>query len=75
MKSKGLIEVFTRGCSSCEPTVTYANELASSGQCELRIWDVTAERESAECRARIQRYGIHELPAIAVDGQLLACCS
>ena len=75
MKSKGLIEVFTQGCSSCEPTMTYANELAASGDYELRVWNVAAPGCGGdECQTRMQRYGIHELPAIAVDGELLACC-
>lgn len=63
------IEVFTRGCPSCEPTVVYAKQLA--GGREVRVRDVTRDREA---RAAMARYDIDELPAIVVDGRPLACC-
>jgi|GEM_PF-113076 hypothetical protein len=70
-----LVEVFTNGCPACEGWVAYGRELAgSASRSELRVWDGRDEREGAERQRRIARYGIAELPAIVVDGQLLPCC-
>lgn len=74
MEPRGLIEVFTAGCSSCEPTVTYVHELAASGPYDVRVWNTAAGCATDECRTLMCRYGIHELPAIVVDAKLLACC-
>jgi len=65
------IEVFTEGCASCEGAIAYANELASSSRdYEVRVWDVREARGSA----RQKELRLVELPAIAIDGELLACC-
>lgn len=74
MEPSGLIEVFTKGCSSCEPMLSYAQELAASGRYDLRVWNASGERSSLEGRERMRRYSVHELPAIVVDGKLLGCC-
>lgn len=74
MRSKGHIEVFTAGCSSCERTVAHAFELASSGPWDVQLWDASLDGSSPESDARMRRYAIGELPAIVVDGELLACC-
>jgi len=71
MAAQHQIEVFTEGCSSCEGAIAYAHELAaSSSKYELRVWDV----HEPEGAARMRSVGITELPAIAVDGEPLACC-
>lgn len=52
------------------------HELACSAQgYELRVWDAHEERDAVEREKRMVLYGIKELPAIVVDGELLACCS
>lgn len=75
MATKVLIELFTKGCPTCGGWVAYGNELASSAQgYELRVWDPREGPDAAEREKRMARYGITELPAIVVDGELLACC-
>jgi hypothetical protein len=70
-----LIELFTKGCPACEGWLAYAHELAASAsRYELRVWDGRSERDALQRRRRIARFGIAELPAIVVDGQVLACC-
>lgn len=75
MDNKGLIEVFTSGCPACEGTVRYASELAADGAHELRVWNVKDPSVARDAAARMGHYGIHELPAIVVDGELLVCCA
>lgn len=76
MEPKGLIELFTKGCPACEGWLAYGHELACSAQgYELRVWDAHEERDAVEREKRMALYGIKELPAIVVDGELLACCS
>lgn len=71
MDSRPRIEVFTEGCSSCEGAIAYAHELASSShEYEVRVWNVN-ERNGA---ARNKDVRVADVPAIAVDGELLACC-
>lgn len=75
MGRKVLIELFTKGCPSCGGWLSYGHELASSDQAyELRVWDGADERNAAERAKRIALYGIKDLPAIVIDGELLACC-
>ncbi len=71
-----IIEVFTEGCPSCEGTAIYASQLACSAHgYEVRVWNVNEGCAKQECRTRMESYGIKELPAIVIDGKLLACCS
>ncbi len=71
MAAQHRIEVFTEGCPSCEGAIAYAHELAaSSGEYELRVWDV----HETEGSARMTHLCMTDLPAIAVDGEPLACC-
>jgi hypothetical protein len=71
MDTQHRIEVFTEGCSSCEGAIAYGHELASSSRdYEVRVWDV----KNADGSARVKELGITDLPAIAIDGEPLACC-
>ena len=75
MGRKGLIELFTNGCPACDGWLAYGHELAGSAEgYDVRVWDGREERNAVERQERIARYGITELPAIVVDGELLACC-
>lgn len=67
------VEVFTAGCSICDPVVDLVKELACEN-CEVTVYDVRAGCESNECRAQAKRYGIQRLPAVVVDGKLAECC-
>ena len=76
MGRKVLIELFTKGCPACDGWPPYGQALAASAQgYELRVWDGRDERDAAEREKRRAFYGIKELPAIVVDGELLACCN
>ena len=75
MRPTGLVELFTNGCPACDGWVAYGHELARSAQgYALRVWDGREEQNAVERKERIARYGITEVPAIVVDGELLACC-
>lgn len=65
---KRQVEVFTAGCSVCEPTVAAVLELACP-DCEVTVHDLTSDG-----RGRAAELGINSLPAVVVDGALLSCC-
>lgn len=71
MKRK--IEVFTAGCSVCEPVVEIVKSMACS-DCEVIIYNLAEPCESKECIDKAKTYDIKALPAIAVNGKLLSCC-
>ena len=75
MSAKGLIEVFTSDCAACAGAVLYARQLAADGRHDVRVWSAATVREASARSERMGRYGIRELPAIVVDGDLLACCT
>ena len=70
---KRRVEVFTAGCSVCEPTVKLVKSVAYPG-CEVVIYDLREGCATNECRDKAREYGITALPAVAVNGQLLDCC-
>ncbi|MDQ4058547.1 MAG: thioredoxin family protein [Actinomycetota bacterium] len=67
--SRKQIEVFTAGCPVCQPVVDMVNEMAEPGQVTIRL--LGRDDRDAEL---VARYGIRTVPAVAVDGELLACC-
>jgi hypothetical protein len=68
-----LVEVFT---ASCPLGAEAANVVKSLGRpnCDVRIYDRQVGYDTIECREKVRRYGINEVPAIAVDGVVLDCC-
>lgn len=71
---KRQIEVFTAGCPVCESTVQMVKELACQS-CEVTVYDVVKQCKDKTCLSKIKSYGIQRLPAVAVNGKLLECCS
>jgi hypothetical protein len=71
MKRK--IEVFTAGCSVCEPVVEMVKSMACS-ECDVIVYNISEPCESKECIDKAKTYGIKSLPAVAVNGKLLSCC-
>ena len=67
------IEVFTAGCPLCDQAVKTIKELAC-GECDVRVYDLREGCATNECREKAENYGIHRVPAVAVDGALLECC-
>ena len=64
------IEVFSAGCPACEPTVEMVRSMVCE-HCDLTIYNVSQQTEVHDL---ITRYKISSLPAVVVDGRLLACC-
>ena len=64
------IEVISAGCAVCEDTITLINRIACPS-CEVEILDM----HRPEVATNAQRYGIRSVPAVAVDGRLVACCA
>lgn len=70
---KRQIEIFTAGCPVCEQTVKMVQELACEN-CEIIVYDLVKQCEDRTCLAKVKKYGIQKLPAVAVNGKLLDCC-
>lgn len=70
MEHKKVIEVFTAGCSVCQPAVEIVEKMACAS-CEVIIYDLSKPCDTKECLDKARQYGIRSLPAIAVDGVLL----
>ena len=71
--TKRKIELFTAGCTVCEPVIEMVKAMACSS-CEVVIYNIAQPCDTKECLEKVKAYGIKALPAIAVDGKLLACC-
>lgn len=72
--AKRTVEVFTAGCPVCEEAVAKVNSIACP-DCEVVIHDLNRGCATNECREKAKKYGVKRLPAVAVDGRLLDCCS
>ena len=73
MTTKRRVEVFTAGCTVCEPIVELVKKVACPS-CEVIIYDLREDRITNECSNKVKLYGITRLPAVAVNGNLLDCC-
>ena len=73
MEPKRIIEVFTAGCSICQPTVDMVKGMACTS-CDVVVYDLSNTGETKLCAEKIKQYGIKSLPAVAVNGVLLDCC-
>ncbi|WP_339840212.1 thioredoxin family protein [uncultured Maribacter sp.] len=70
---KRQVEIFSANCPVCDPVVQMINELACD-QCEVTIYDLVKQCDDKTCLSKMYDYGIHKIPAVAVDGKLLDCC-
>ncbi len=64
------IEIFSAGCPVCEEGTARVRAVAGDDQ-EIVIHDLQSDAAAAQ---RAAEYGIKAVPAVVVDGQLLACC-
>lgn len=71
---KRQIEVFTAGCPVCEPVVKTVKEMACNS-CEVTVYDLIKLSDTKICVDKIKEYNITSLPAVAVNGKLLSCCT
>ena len=70
MSTTRRVEVFSAGCPICEDTIALVQEMACPS-CEV---DVLNMSDPAASR-RAEELGVQSLPAVAVDGELAACCT
>ncbi len=71
MKRK--IEIFTAGCPVCSPVVQLIREVACKN-CDVAIYNLTEEDADRKYSTMLDHYGIKQLPAVVVNGELLQCC-
>ncbi|MBI1283307.1 MAG: hypothetical protein GC183_03070 [Thiobacillus sp.] len=64
------VEVFSAGCPVCQSAIELVNRLACSS-CEVVILDMN----DIEVAKRAHGLGVRSVPAVAINGQLAACCS
>ena len=73
METKRKVEVFTAGCSVCDPVVELVKKTACPS-CEVIVYDLNKGCSTNECKDKAKQYGIKKVPAVVVDGKLLDCC-
>jgi glutaredoxin 3 len=64
------IEIFSAGCPVCEDGTARVRALAGDDH-EIVVHDLRGDEAAAQLAAE---HGIKAVPAVVVDGQLLACC-
>lgn len=69
MNDKRQIEIFSAGCPVCQETIDLVNQLACSS-CEISVLAMN----DSENAARAKSLGVRSVPAVAVNGELVACC-
>jgi hypothetical protein len=72
-QTKRKIEVFTAGCTVCEPVVEMVKSMACT-DCDVVVYNLAETSKSKEGADKVKSYGIKALPAVAVNGKLLSCC-
>lgn len=63
------ITIFSAGCPVCEEAVAEIRERACPS-CEVEVLDMNRP----EVAERARSLGVGALPAVAIDGELVACC-
>jgi alkyl hydroperoxide reductase subunit AhpF len=74
MSNKRRVEVFTSGCYVCGDVVQQVKDLACDN-CEVIVYDLNKGCETDECKDKVEQYVIRSVPAVAIDGMLVNCCS
>lgn len=68
------IEVFTAGCPVCEPVVEMVKSMTCES-CDVTVYNLAEQCDTKECLSKVKKYNITSLPAVVVNGELLACCA
>jgi glutaredoxin len=68
--AKRRVEIFSAGCKTCQRTIEQLREQIDSRH-EIVIHDMNNDKGAAE---KAEAFGIRTVPAVVVDGNLLACC-
>ena len=74
MANKRLIEIFTADCYICENAVKEIKTLACPN-CEVKVYDLNKKCDTNECVEKAEQYGVKSVPAVAINGKLVDCCS
>jgi hypothetical protein len=69
MSAKRKIEIFSAGCATCDEAVAMVKRVACSS-CDVEVLDMHDPAVAAKAKS----YGIHTVPAIAIEGRLAGCC-
>ncbi|MDP1807441.1 MAG: thioredoxin family protein [Acidimicrobiales bacterium] len=64
------VEIFSAGCATCQRTIEQLREQIDSRH-EIVVHDMNNDKGAAE---KAEAFGIRTVPAVVVDGFLLACC-
>lgn len=64
------VEVFSAGCKTCQRTIEQLREQIDSRH-EIVVHDMNNDKGAVE---KAEAFGIRTVPAVVVDGFLLACC-
>ena len=67
---KRRVEIFSAGCATCRRTIEQLREQIDPRH-EIVVHDMLNDEAAA---ARAEAFGIRTVPAVVVDGFLLACC-
>lgn len=70
MNTKRKVEVFSAGCPACQSAVDLVNRLACPS-CEVTVLDMN----DINVAKRARDLGVRSVPAVAINGQLAACCT
>ena len=64
------VEIFSAGCPTCQGTIERLREQIDEGH-EIVVHDMHRDEQAAK---KDEELGIRTVPAVVVDGSLLACC-
>ncbi len=70
MTTKRKVEVFSAGCPACQDVIDMVQRLACSS-CEVTVLDM----HDITVAKRARELGVRSVPAVAINGQLAACCA
>ncbi|TGE22675.1 glutaredoxin [Hymenobacter metallicola] len=70
---KRIIEVFTAGCPLCSPVVELVKSTACPS-CDIITHNLAGTEAGNPALRRARLLGVQTLPAVSVNGALLACC-
>ena len=68
--AKRRVEIFSAGCSTCQRTIEQLRQQIDERH-EIVVHDMNNDEGAVE---RAEAFGIRTVPAVVVDGFLLACC-
>jgi len=70
MTDQRTVEIFSAGCPICDDVVQMVRNLACDS-CDITVLDLSEDAVAERAAA----LGIRSVPAVAVDGELVSCCT